>query len=39
MEGNFISGYKFEGRGGGEIVISHLLYANDTVMFYEANPE
>ena len=39
MEGNFISGYKFEGRGGGEIVISHLLYDDDTVLFYEANPE
>ena len=39
MEGNFISGYKFEGRGGQEIVIAHLLYADDTVLFYEANLE
>ena len=27
------------GRGGGELVISHLLYADDIVLFYDANPE
>ena len=39
MEGNFISGYKFVGRGGGELIISHLLYVDDTVLFCDANPE
>ena len=38
VEGNFISGCKFVGRGGGELIISHLLYADDTVLFYDANP-
>ena len=39
VEGNFISGSRFGGRDGRELVISHLLYANDIVLFYEANSE
>ena len=39
VEGNFISGCRFGGRDGGEIVVSHLLYADDTIIFCEANPE
>ena len=39
VEDNFISGYRFGGRDGGELVISHLLYVDDTVLFYEANYE
>ena len=39
VEGNFISGCRFSGRDGGDIVISHLLYADDTILFYEANSE
>ena len=34
-----ISGCRFGGRDGGELVISHLLYADDTVLFYEADSE
>ena len=39
VEGNFISGCKFEGRDGGELIISHLLYADDTVLLCDVKPE
>ena len=39
MEGNFISGCRLGGRDGGEMVISHLLYADDTIIFCEAKFE
>ena len=39
VEGNFIAGCRFGGRDGGEIVISHILYADDTIIFCDANAE
>ena len=39
VERNFIYGCRFGGRDGGEIVISHFLYADDTIIFCEANSE
>ena len=39
VEGNFILGCRFGGRDGRELVISHHLYADDTVLFCEANSE
>ena len=39
VEGNFISGCRFGGKDGREIVISHHLYDDDTVLFCEANYE
>ena len=30
VEGNFLAGAKFGGRGGKELIISHLLFLDDT---------
>ena len=39
VEGNFIAGCRVASREGGEMVISHLLYADDTIIFCEAKSE
>ena len=35
MEGGFLSGYKLRDRGGNEVQVSHLLFADDTPVFGE----
>ena len=35
VEGGFLFGYRFGGRGREGLIISHLLYADDTILFYE----
>ncbi|RVW31859.1 LINE-1 retrotransposable element ORF2 protein [Vitis vinifera] len=39
MKGNFISGCRLKGRGDAEIMVSHLLFANDTILFCEASKD
>ena len=39
VEDNFISGCRLGDRDGGELVISHLLYTDDTIIFREAKSE
>ena len=35
MEGGFLSIYKLRDRGGNEVQVSHLLFADDTLVFCE----
>ena len=37
MEGNFLTGYNVSGRGEKGLVLTHLLYANDTLIFCGAD--
>ena len=37
--GGFISGCRIQGRGGMEINVSHLLFADDTIIFCEARQD
>ncbi|KAJ9691389.1 hypothetical protein PVL29_013542 [Vitis rotundifolia] len=39
VDGGFLSGCRLQGRGGGELTVSHLLFADDTIIFYEARKE
>ncbi|RVW24910.1 putative mitochondrial protein [Vitis vinifera] len=38
-EGGFLSGCKLRGRGGGELTVSHLLFADDTIIFCKTRKE
>ena len=35
VEGGFLLGYKSRDRGGNEVQVSHLLFADDTLVFFE----
>ena len=39
VDGGFISGCRIRGRGGMEINVSHLLFADDTIIFCEARQD
>ena len=39
VEGNYISRYKFKGRNGLERHITHLLFTDDTLVFYKDTKE
>ena len=38
-EGGFLSGCRLQGRGGGELTVSHLLFVDDTIIFYKTRKE
>ncbi|RVW44349.1 LINE-1 reverse transcriptase-like [Vitis vinifera] len=37
--GGYLSGWRVRGRSGEEILISHLLFVDDTLVFYEASQD
>ena len=39
ISGGYLSGWRVRGRNGEGILISHLLFANDTFVFYEASQD
>ena len=39
VDGGFLSGCRLQGRGGVELIVFHLLFVNDTVIFCEARKE
>ena len=39
VDGGFLSGCRIRGRGEEEMIVSHLLFADDTIIFCEARKE
>ena len=39
LQGGFLEGFMVGGRGGEGVVVSHLLFANDTLVFCDASKE
>ena len=39
VDGGFLSGCRIRGRGEEEMIVSHLLFADDTIIFCEASKE
>ena len=39
VDGGFLSGCRLQGRGGVELIVFHLLFVNDTVIFCETRKE
>ena len=39
VDGSFLTACKVRGRGGEGAQVSHLLFANDTLVFYEASQD
>ena len=37
VSGGYLSGWRVSGKGRNGIQISHLLFANDTLVFYEVS--
>ena len=39
VSGGYLTGYRVKGRGGRGVQLTHLLYVDDTLVFYETSEE